>query len=159
MDLLSASLLMPSSARRWLSFCFFLRGDVGVLGALSVRDREESHLVSASVEDRAFLVITEAALGRALMIVFVGDNPGVFSDLAETPFRDRVFRDDRGVMGSLSNKVCTSPGAFGGQSVRRRDESHRASDWDVLKTVVFGGSALSAPVDDGCDDILEGGSA
>jgi hypothetical protein len=87
MDLLSGeSLLMPRSDRRWLSFCFFLRGDLGVLGALSVRDRKEYHLVSASVDGGAFLVTTEVALGSVLEGAFVKDIPGVFSDLAEAAF-------------------------------------------------------------------------
>jgi hypothetical protein len=143
MDLLSdASLLMPSNARRWLSFCFFLRGDLGVLG------------VSASVTGGAFLVTTELALASVLEGAFVGDTPDVFSDLAEAAFLDRAFRDDRGVMGSISDKVCSSPGAFGEQSVREGDESHRVSVRDTDGSV-FGGGAVSAPFDASCDDALE----
>jgi hypothetical protein len=95
MDLLSgASLLMPSSARRWLSFSFFLRGDLGVLGAFS-----------AGVAGGAFLLTTELALASVLEGAFLGDIPDVFSDLAEAAFLDRAFRGDRGVMGSISDKV------------------------------------------------------
>jgi hypothetical protein len=156
MDLLSdAFLLMPSNARRWLSFCFFLRGDLGVLGALSMGDRTESPLVSASVRGGAFLVTTELALASVLEGAFVGDIPDVFSDLAEAAFLDKALRDDRGVMGSISDKVCSSPGAFGEQSVRELDESHRVSARDTDGSV-FGGSAVSAPFDASCDDALEG---
>lgn len=63
-----ASRLLPSSARRWLSFCFFLRGD------------------SAT----AFLVTTEVALESVLEGAFVGDVPDVFSDLAEAAFSNRA---------------------------------------------------------------------
>jgi hypothetical protein len=95
MDLLSgASLLMPSSARRWLSFSFFLRGDLGVLGAFS-----------AGVAGGAFLLTTELALASVLEGAFLRDIPDVFSDLAEAAFLDRAFRGDRGVMGSISDKV------------------------------------------------------
>jgi hypothetical protein len=158
MDLLSgASLLMPSSARRWLSFCSFLRGDFGVLGALSVRDRKESNLVSASV-GRAFLTTTEVALESVLEGAFFGDIPDVFSDLSEAAFSNGLFRDDRGFMSSIFDKACSSSGAFEGQSAGERGELNRASARDALRTL-FGGSTLSAPVNASCDDALEGALA
>jgi hypothetical protein len=118
-----------------------------------VRDRKDPRFVSASVAGGAFLVTTELALASVLEGAFVGEIPDVFSNLAEAAFLDRAFRGDRGVMGSISDKVCSSPGVFGGQSFNDRDESHRASASDARQCVVVRSAFVSA-TGAGCEDAL-----